>query len=104
VALQFDVAENLAPDRTSTYPLLLVLQHDRAGLIATVIVAPLVPADIGPLPSRLQPLVTVRGRKYVVLVSQLAAVPKRAIGHAVGNVMEFRYEIVAALDLLFTGV
>lgn len=102
--LQFDIVENLGPDRTSKYPLLVVLQHDRAEVIATVVVAPLVPVSLGPIPSRLHPVVIVAGQEYVALVGQLAAVPKRVTGRVVGNVEDYRYQIVAAIDLLFTGV
>lgn len=50
------------------------------------------------------PLVTVRGRDYVVLVQEPGAFPVRQAPKRVANLESQRYRIVSALDLLFTGI
>jgi CcdB protein len=50
------------------------------------------------------PEIVVRNRRFVVLVEELAAVWPTAFGEVVGNAEASRYEIIAAIDLLFTGI
>jgi hypothetical protein len=40
----------------------------------------------------------------VALIEQLAAVPLSVLGGHVGSAETQRYEMIAALDLLFTGI
>jgi hypothetical protein len=37
-------------------------------------------------------------------MEELAAVPRQTLGRAVGSAESQRYDIIAALDLLFTGI
>lgn len=100
---QFDVFEN---PRSRTYPLLLDLQADLLKDLASCVVAPLSPVDklrAKPL-TRLNPVVSIRGRPYAVLFQELAAIPRKALGAMVGDVRDRRVDLVAALDLLFAGV
>jgi toxin CcdB len=69
-----------------------------------VIVAPLVPADRGPAPGRLHPIVEVEGRRYVVLTEDLGSMPRTQLSRLVGSAESRHYEIIAALDMLFTGI
>jgi hypothetical protein len=39
-----------------------------------------------------------------LFIEDLAAIPKSTLGRVVGSAEPNRYEIVAALDLLFTGI
>jgi hypothetical protein len=34
----------------------------------------------------------------------MAAVPRRQVGRVIGNLVNERYSIIAALDMLFTGI
>jgi hypothetical protein len=54
--------------------------------------------------TRLHPSVDVSGRGFIVLVEELAAVARRTLGGVIGSAEASRYEIIAALDLLFTGI
>jgi hypothetical protein len=53
--------------------------------------------------TRLHPTVDVAGQTYVIFIEDLASVPRRTLGRVVGTAEEKRYEIVAAIDMLFTG-
>jgi hypothetical protein len=44
------------------------------------------------------------GRRYIALTEHLAAIPQTVFGKTVGSGEAQRYEIIAALDLLFTGI
>jgi toxin CcdB len=104
LAQQFDLVENLDSVGRGEYPYLLVLQHDRISSTAGVVVAPVVPASGALAQTRLHPTVVVAERQYVVFIEDLAAIPNRALGRTVASAEDNRYAIVAALDLLFTGV
>jgi toxin CcdB len=101
---QFDIVENLNLARRGQYPFLIVLQHDRVAALQSVIAAPLVEATAGLAKSRLHPSIAVAGRAYVIVSEELAAVRLNALGRVITSAESIRYEIVAALDLLFTGI
>jgi hypothetical protein len=42
--------------------------------------------------------------QFVVFVEHLAAVPRQTLGRFIGSADADRYAIVAAIDLLFTGI
>jgi hypothetical protein len=67
-------------------------------------VAPLSPVKRGGKPiSHLNPIVNVEGAEYAILFQELAALPAQALGEPIGNLGNRRVELIAALDLLFTG-
>jgi toxin CcdB len=101
---QFDIVGNLNPASRAQYPYIVILQHDRMASIRSVIAAPLVEWTSALASSRIHPSITVNGRRYVALIEELAAVPQPAFGERVGSAEAQRYEIIAALDLLFTGI
>ena len=101
---QFDIVENLNPQTRSRYPFLVVLQHDRIHGLATLVVAPLTPVSALPALDRLHPKATVGRQSYRVVVEELAAVRSRTLGQTVGSLEGERYAIIAAIDLLFTGI
>ncbi len=104
MARQFDIVRNLNSVSRTDYPFLLILQHDRVESLQSVMVAPLVPADARAGRSRLHPAIDVLGRSYVVKMEDIAAAPRGVIRAVVGSAIARRYQIVAALDLLFTGI
>jgi toxin CcdB len=101
---QFDLVENLNPVARVRYPYLIVLQHDRVSSFSGVVAAPLVQTSPTFERTRLHPTVDVAGQTYVIFIEDLAAVPRRTLGRVVGTAEAKRYEIVAAIDLLFTGI
>ncbi len=102
---QFDLYRNPNPVSKSRIPLLLDVQSDLLGALATRIVVPLCrPEFVGRQPvERLNPQVDIEGRKLVVLTQELAGVPLKALGSRVGNLAHERTAIVSALDFAITG-
>jgi toxin CcdB len=100
---QFDLFRN---SRSKKYPFLLDLQIDLLRDLATRVVAPLSPLkSLGGKPiGRLNPVVEVMGAEYAILFQEMAAFPVQALGESFGNLGHRRDELVAALDLLFTGI
>jgi toxin CcdB len=100
---QFDVLRN---PRGGAYPFLVDLQSDSLARLATRIVAPMVAAKrYGRKPiARLNPIARVKGVDYVVVVQDLASLPITELGALVGSLRDHRPELIAALDLMFTGV
>jgi toxin CcdB len=86
------------------YPYVIVLQHDRVSSFATIVVAPLVRATSVQGQTRLHPSIDVDGVTYAMFVEDLAAVPRCTLGRVVGSAETNRYEILAAIDMLFTGI
>jgi toxin CcdB len=101
---QFDIVENLNLTTRAQYPFLVILQHDRIARLRTVVAAPLADAAEVRAGSRLQVPIDVAGRRYVMLAEQLAAVQINLLGRVAASAEALRYEIVRAIDLLFTGI
>jgi toxin CcdB len=100
---QFDLFRN---PNSKHYPLLVDLQADLLSDLATRVVAPLTAVKQlkGRPISRLNPIVDVHGTQYAVLFQEMAALPVAVMGAAAGNLRSRRDELIAALDLLFTGI
>ena len=100
---QFDLFQN---PRSRAYPFLLDVQADLLRDLASRVVAPLAPVSKlrGKPLARLNPIVSIAGRDHAVLFQELAAIPTKALGSTVGNLRGRRDDLIAALDLLFTGV
>ena len=103
---QFDVYRNRNPASRSDYPFLVDLQADLLTDLATRVVAPL--TAITPGKSRpigaLTPELVVDGKRYALITPQLAGVSMKELGARVASLAVHRDEIVAALDLLITGI
>jgi toxin CcdB len=100
---QFDVHKN---PRGGAYPYLLDVQADLLASLVTRVVVPLMSVKrYGARPiTRLNPTAAVNGVDHVLLFQELAAVPPAALGERITSLASRRAELVAALDLLFTGV
>lgn len=102
---QFDVLRNPDPQTSLWAPYVLVLQADLLDELQTVIVAPLVLAERFPRPARiLNPVFRIGEQSLVVSMSELAGVSRQMLGEHVGSLADERDAIVAAIDLLFTGI
>lgn len=100
---QFDVHKN---PRGGAYPLLLDVQADVLARLATRVVVPLMALKrYGSKPiSRLNPTATIGRVDYVLVFQELAAIPAANLGEHVISLAHRRGELVAALDLVFTGI
>jgi toxin CcdB len=84
--------------------LLLDIQSNVTSSLATRVVVPLLPASDVPAPLRgLHPVFRIEDRELIMATQLLAAVPRRELGRAIGNLEAERDTITRALDILFTG-
>lgn len=102
---QFDVYRNPNRAARKAVPYLVDVQTDLLTGITTRLLAPLVPVAGSTRPvAKLNPIVNVQGEKFVLRMQELAGVPIERFGASVGTLHSQRGEILAALDLLITGI
>lgn len=86
-------------------PYLLDLQSDLIDGLGSRLVAPLIRADHAmPTIDRLMPTFVVEGEPVVMDTAQIASVPQGVIGKQVDDLSADRAAILAALDLLVSGI
>ncbi len=103
---QFDVFRNNNPSTRTRVPYLLDVQTNLLESLATRVVVPLCKPELlkGKLAERLNPLFAVERHKLAMLTQELAAIPVKALGEKVASLCAERQAIIAALDLLITGI
>lgn len=101
---QFDIYTNRNPETCQAIPYLLDVQADFLGHLATRVVVPLYTSDaFGKAATHLNPGFQVQQTQIVMSTAELAGVALAHLGNTVGSLKEYRQEIFAALDFLFTG-
>lgn len=84
---------------------LLDVQSELLSGLNTRFVIPLLPEDEAPKPARrLNPIFEVMGVRHVLATQFAAAVSAGELGAPVMNVAEHHEAVIAALDVLITGV
>ncbi len=103
---QFAVHRNPNAETKGHIPFLLDVQSDLLGPLATRVVVPLYTAAAlkGAALRTLMPSFKVEGRAVVMATPELAGIPRRNLGPAVADLSGQRGTILAALDLLITGI
>ena len=104
---QFGVYRNRHAGTRKQYPLLLNVQSDLIAETGTRVVVPMLPVPgEGPSPamSGLAPVLEVGGQAYVLVVPLLAAVEVAGLGPAEADLSSERATIMAALDILISGI
>jgi toxin CcdB len=103
---QFMVCRNKNSQTSSAVPFLLDIQNDLLSDLETRVVVPLCPlSSMKGKPLRtLMPVFAVEGERFVMLTPQMAGIPKSELGAAVAQVEQHRFEIIAAIDFLLTGI
>jgi toxin CcdB len=103
---QFDVYRNANPATRARIPYLLDVQSDLLDPLATRVVVPLCKPEVlaGKPAERLNPTFEIEGRKVLMLTPELAGVPRKLLGEPVAGLARERRAIVAALDLVLTGI
>lgn len=104
---QFCVYRNRNAATRAAYPLLLNIQSDLISETGTRVVVPLVPTARGrhpPAISSLSPLLAVNGKPHVLVVPLLAAIEIGDLGALEADLSHERAAIMAALDLLISGI
>jgi toxin CcdB len=101
---QFDVYENQNPESKESIPYLLDLQADLLENLSTRVVVPLVTvAAMGKAAKYLNPQFKIKRTTVIMSTAELAGVDLHVLGNKVCSLREHRFEIIAALDFLFTG-
>lgn len=102
---QFDVYLNPNMGTRDSIPFLLDVQADLLDMLVTRVVVPLVVAEEMTQAARyLNPQFKIKSIAVVMSTAELAGVSNRSLGEKVTSLKNKRDEIVAALDLLFTGI
>lgn len=86
-------------------PYLLDIQHDLLSDLSTRVVVPLVRVHtFGRRASRLHPTFIIGGEEVVLATQLIAAIGKGGLGTLAGTLTDRRDEILAAVDVLWSGV
>ena len=103
---QFTVYKNKNPKTRSAIPFLLDVQNDLLNDLETRVVVPLCPVSVmkGKLLRALTPVLAIEAESFVMLTPQMAGIPKGELGAPVTRLEHYRFEIVAAIDFLVTGI
>lgn len=102
---QFDVYLNPNAATRKSIPYLLDVQADLLDTLSTRVVAPLILAEeMGLAAKHLNPQFKIKGVAVVMSTAELAGIPNRSLGGKVTTLKSKRDEIIAALDILFTGI
>jgi toxin CcdB len=103
---QFDVYRNANGSSRKRFPLLLDIQAELLDELATRVAVPLAAfseRDHPPI-TRLMPVLEFENERFVMHTPELAGIAPKALGERVGSLSDHRLEIVAALDVLISGV
>lgn len=102
---QFDVFLNPNTATRKAIPFLLDVQADLLDSLTTRVVVPLVlEGEMGLAAKHLNPQFKIKGVMVVMSTAELAGISNRSLGDKVASLKNKRDEIIAALDLLFTGI
>lgn len=102
---QFDVYINPNPDTRKLIPYLLDVQTDLLDTLATRVVVPLILVEeMGQAAKQLNPQFKIKGTSVIMSTAELAGIASRSLGDKVTSLKNKRDEIIAALDLLITGI
>ncbi len=103
---QFAVHININTATKSDVPFLLDVQSDLIDQLSTRVVVPLYTKSAmqGKVLSTLMPTFEIENQQYVMVTPQLAGIAKKQLGAQVADLSAQRDEIIAALDLLITGI
>lgn len=85
--------------------LVLDCQSELLEHLSTRLVVPLIPRENGPPQvARLNPLLSLEGGEFIMGTQLAAAVLQRDLGEVVASLRDRSFEIIGALDVLFSGV
>lgn len=103
---QFTAYENKNIATKKTYPYLLDIQSGILDQLKTTVVVPLCPAFSieGPAITKLCPIVKIHNENYIALTQQLAGIDRKSLGKVVGDLSNYRSEIISAFDFIISGI
>ncbi|MEQ1717995.1 MAG: CcdB family protein [Hyphomicrobium sp.] len=83
--------------------LVIILQHEHLSDLATTVVAPLYSVRELPALNGLRPILTLGRKKFVIAIDRLVSIPKSQLATSVGSAEPIRFELLRAVDRLFSG-
>lgn len=103
--MQFTVYLNANKASVGDVPYLLDIQNDLIDALKTRVVVPLVsPSKVQVAVSRLMPIFEIEGTSLVMDTTLMAGISSRLIGKKVADLSHERSRIIAALDVLISGI
>lgn len=101
---QFDVYRNANPATCGQIPYLLDVQTDLLDILKTRVVIPLeICSNFAPA-ERLTPVFQIESTSVAMSTPELAGIHRKHLGEYVCSLADKRQEIMAALDMLFSGI
>ncbi len=103
---QFILYRNEDSSSNSTYPYFIDIQNSLLSDLNSRLVIPLSPhtalqnTDV----KKLCPVIRLDEGNFVLLTHQMTSVPKSILKTEVTSLEDFRYEILAAIDMLISGI
>jgi toxin CcdB len=101
---QFDVFKNPDIADAKYRPFLLVLQSDLVSGLKATVVAPMVGRTTLIGAERLNPIMAIAGEEFWLATHELFALDRRKLQSRIGSLAVRRDDIIAAIDMLFTGI
>ena len=102
---QFDIYHNPDPETRHKIPYLLDVQSNLLEQLSTRTVIPLVVASkMGKVAKKLNPKFEIEKVAVAMSTAEIAAVSNSILVEKVASLQEQREDIIAALELLFTGI
>jgi toxin CcdB len=101
---QFTLYRNTNQQTQNRYPLLLDVQNDFLNDLKTRLVIPAVRQTNHKPITHLNPVFTWENEQYLLIVQEMAAIPSNNLGARVTDLQAMRGDILAAIDLLITGI
>ena len=102
---QFDVYANPSESVAHGIPYVVVVQSDLLDALTTRMTMPLATVEFADKsPDKLCPIVMVKGQPHRALAHYTAPLPTRSLRQIVGNVSAHASELVAAMDVVISGI
>ena len=103
---QFDVYRNHSQASKKAYPFIVDIQNNLLEDLSSRIVVPLGSRDdfVKHGMKNLTPEVKYNGQTYLLAIPQIASIPTSILKTPDGTLIQFRNEIISALDFAITGI
>lgn len=103
---QFTLYKNEDSSSNKAYPYFIDIQHPLLNELNSRVVIPLSPLEAlnNTDAKRLCPVMSLEEGSFVLLTHQMTSVPKSILKTEVASLENFRYDILAAIDMLISGI
>ncbi len=103
---QFSLYKNEDSSSNKTYPYFIDVQNSLLGDLNSRLVIPLSPRSMlnNMEAERLCPVIRIDEGQFVLLTHQMTSVPVSILKTEVTSLENLRYEILAAIDMLISGI